>query len=307
MPATVTDNARWSGAQPAISVLTPFMRHDPSALLRALDRDDAKQGTEIVVLDDGTQEDALADRVRGTVESLATPARFVRSTVNEGRARARNRLAANARGRYLLFLDSDMLPDAPTFLARYHELVRDVAPPVAFGGFSVRQCRERRDTALHKYLTSSSDCIPPAERSKRPEKYVFTSNLLVRRDVFERFAFDEKFEGWGWEDVEWAMRVSRAHPILHVENPATHLGLETVDRLIAKYRESAKNFEQVLRRHPDYVKRYPVYRAASLVKRLPARAFWRSAFATCARAELPLRLRTLSLKLYRAALYADVV
>ena len=37
MPATVTDNARWSGAQPAISVLTPFMRHDPSALLRALD------------------------------------------------------------------------------------------------------------------------------------------------------------------------------------------------------------------------------------------------------------------------------
>lgn len=307
MLPTVTDNARWSTARPSISVLTPFMRHDPSTLLRALDGDDAEQGTEIVVLDDGTQEEALAERVRGTVESLVTPARFVRSMVNEGRAKARNRLAANARGQYLLFLDSDMLPDTKTFLPRYHEVVRDLASPVAFGGFSVRQCLDSSDTALHKYMTHSSECVPSAQRKQRPEKYVFTSNLLVRRDVFETFRFDEGFEGWGWEDVEWAMRVSRAHPIMHLENTATHLGLDTVDRLIAKYHESAKNLAQVLRRHPDYVKSYPVYRAAMFVKRLPNRDLLRSAFVACARADVPLRLRTLALKLYRATLYADVI
>ena len=59
-----------------------------------------------------------------------------------------------------------------------------------------------------------------------PEKYVFTSNLLIRRDVFDAEPFDAGFVGWGWEDVEWGMRVSRRHPIAHIDNPATHLGLD---------------------------------------------------------------------------------
>ena len=48
---------------------------------------------------------------------MAMPARFVRLAANEGRAGGRNRLAAEARGRHLLFLDADMLPDAPTSCA----------------------------------------------------------------------------------------------------------------------------------------------------------------------------------------------
>ena len=100
-----------------------------------------------------------------------------------------------------------------------------------------------------------------AERARAPEKYVYTSNLLVRRDVFEAEAFDGAFTGWGWEDVEWAMRVSRRWPVLHIDNPATHMGLDTVEQLAGKYEQSAGNFARVVARHPDVVSTYPSYRS----------------------------------------------
>src|SRR5690606_23100227 len=92
--------------------------------------------------------------------------------------------------------------------------------------------------ALHRALAVGGDCLPAAERRHAPEKYVFTSNLLVRRDVFETERFDEGFSGWGWEDVEWGMRVARRWPIVHIDNPATHLGLDDAETLAAKYEQS---------------------------------------------------------------------
>src|ERR1019366_405029 len=118
----------------------------------------------------------------------------------------------------LLFLDSDMLPDSPRFLKTYLDLISTETAPVVCGGFSLDQTPRNFSHALHRRMSLQSDCAPAAVRNLAPEKHVFTSNLLVRRDVFKAEGFDESFSGWGWEDVEWAMRVSRKYPIAHVEN-----------------------------------------------------------------------------------------
>ncbi|MGA0600621.1 glycosyltransferase [Caulobacter sp. KR2-114] len=302
----IQDNAAWAGAQPVLSVLIPFMRDDPTALLRALDGPDG--AAEIVVLDDGTGDDALAARVAETVTALRRPARFVRLLANEGRSKGRNRLAANARGGRLLFLDSDMLPDSPAFLERWLGLIAARDPAVAFGGFSLMQTPARREHALHRAMALKSDCLPAAERALAPEKHVFTSNLLVRRDVFDAEAFDEGFAGWGWEDVEWAMRVARRHEIVHVDNTATHLGLDTARDQARKYEQSAANFARVVAAHADVVRRYPSYRVARALKHVPARPVWRPALKAIALADAaPVGARAVAMRLYRAALYAEAV
>jgi glycosyltransferase involved in cell wall biosynthesis len=304
------DNAAWPTAQPRLSVLVPFLRDDPGRLLLALDREAAGTGgaVEIVVLDDGSGDDALAAAVGATVAALALPARFVRLSANVGRARGRNRLATHARGEWLLFLDSDMLPDSPHFLATYLSLIATEAPAVAFGGFSLDQAPRTRALALHRRLALRSDCAPAAVRRLAPEKHVFTSNLLVRRDVFETEVFDEGFSGWGWEDVEWAMRVARRHRITHVDNTATHLGLDPARIIAAKYEQSAANFARVVARHRETVERYPSYRVARLLKRLPLRPAWRPLLKAVALTETaPLAVRALAMRLYRAALYAEAV
>ena len=306
MIATVTDNAGWATASPRLSILIPFLRDDPSRLLAALDG--AHGAVEIVTLDDGSRDPDLAARVVAAVSSLDVPARFVSLATNVGRAAGRNRLAAQARGRHLLFLDCDMLPDAPDFVRSWLDLVTQTDPAVAFGGLSLAQAPRTRANAVHRALTQHTDCVSAAERRKSPEKYVFTSNLLIRRDVFDAEPFDAGFVGWGWEDDEWGMRVSRRWQIVHIDNPATHLGLTPARTLADKFEQSAANFARVVAAHRDIVRIYPSYRAARALRRAPLRWLWRPWLKAAAMAELaPASFRAFALRLYRAALYAEAV
>ena len=304
--ATLVDNAAWANAAPKLSVLVPFLRDDPTRLLAALDRADA--AVEIVVLDDGSNDPAMAAKVADTIRAMKLAVRFVRLSANQGRAEGRNRLAVVARARHLLFLDADMLPDAPDFLLRWRHLIDLEDPAVAFGGFSLDQAPRTRANAVHRAMARRSECVPAATRRLTPEKYVFTSNLLIRRDVFDAEPFDAGFVGWGWEDVEWAMRVSRRHPIAHIDNPATHLGLAPAAAMAAKFEQSADNFARVVAAHGDIVSAYPSYRAARVLKRAPLRRIWRpwlKAFALAGAG--PAGARAFALRLYRAALYAEAV
>ena len=304
------DNAAWAAARPRLSVLIPFLHDDPRRLIAALDTEAAllDGAVELVLLDDGGGDDELARDVGAAVEALALPTRLVQLPKNEGRSKGRNRLARHARSARLLFLDSDMLPDAPDFLRCYLELQDAQDPPVAFGGFSLKQAPHHPEHRLHRRMASRSDCAPAKRRRKAPAKYVFTSNLLIRRDVFEAESFDEGFTGWGWEDVEWGVRVARKYPILHLDNPATHLGLDPAPIIAMKYEQSAANFARLVRAHPDVVRRYPTYRLARLMKLAPLPGLWRPLLKAVALAEAaPLRLRAFCMRLYRVAVTAQAI
>ena len=304
------DNAGWAQGRPSLSVLTPFFRDDPRPLLLALDREaQALDGAvELVLLDDAGGDAGLSAGVAEAIGALRLPTRLVQLAANAGRAIGRNQLVEQSRGRHLLFLDSDMLPDTPDFLAAYIALVQARDPAVAVGGFSVLQCPHRADHALHRALAARADCLPAVERARMPEKYVWTSNLLVRRDVFAAEQFDESFTGWGWEDTEWGVRVAARYGVVHVDNQATHLGLDTASSLLAKYEQSPANFGRMLARHPDVTRRFPSYRLAKALKAAPGRKLWRPGLKRLALAErAPLGVRVAAAKLYRAALYAEVV
>jgi hypothetical protein len=180
--------------------------------------------------------------------------------------------------------------------------------PAAFGGFSVDSTSHNPDEALHRALQTRAECLPASIRALQPEKYVYTSNLLVRRDVFEAEAFDEGFTGWGWEDVEWGMRVTPRFGVRQIENTAAHLGLDTAAVLAGKYEQSVVNFARVVARHPTIIRRYPSYRLARILRHIPLRSLWRPLLKqTALQSRAPLLARIVAMKGYRAALYAEVV
>lgn len=308
--ATLTDNTTWKAAKPSVSVLIPFLRDDPADLLQVLDHEAASVdgAVELILLDDGTADADLTARLVAQVNAMALPVRLITLPANEGRSIGRNRLASAARGGSLLFLDSDMRPDHGRFLRDWADLVAKDDPAVAFGGFSLLQAPTDAKFSVHRSMAAKSECVPYTERARQPEKYVYTSNLLVRRDVFEAEAFDPGFTGWGWEDVEWAIRVSRRFQVVHLDNAATHMGLDTVDALARKYEQSAPNFARMAERHPEIVAAYPSYKAAKLLKRLPGLPLLQRALRGAAgNSLLPVAARAFSLRLYRAALYADAI
>jgi glycosyltransferase involved in cell wall biosynthesis len=304
----IAETDSWADFEPRLSVVMPFFRYDPIPLLSRLDREAAAiGGIEILALDDGGGDKALAKRVTAFFKTMNAPGRLIVLSGNEGRAKGRNRLVENARARHTLLIDCDMRPDRPDFLARYLELVAENSP-VAFGGFSVDRTEASADYELHRALQLRAECLPAKVRVLHPEKYVYTSNLLVRRDVFEAEAFDEGFTGWGWEDVEWGMRVAARFGVAQIENTATHLGLDTAAVLAGKYEQSVANFARVVRNHPEIVSTYPSYKMARMLKRIPLLKTWnRLLKAVALQARAPLIARIFAMKAYRAGLYADVV
>src|SRR5690606_8376990 len=145
------------------------------------------------------------------------PCRLLRPESNLGRSRIRNLLARAARGGHLLYLDGDMRLGDSGFLRAWLDLIAPESEPgpegkpveAAFGGFEMPEPDGGGAAyALHVYDSRRSHCLSAAERARAPAKYTYTSNLLVHRDLMLACPFGEEFAGWGWEDVDWALRIA---------------------------------------------------------------------------------------------------
>lgn len=302
--ADIFDNARWAHAKAAISVVVPTFRFDCSALIAWLATHPAD--IELIVQDDGSCSSELTQSLIQSARNAPLPVRIVSDRRNRGRAGARNAAAHHARAEWVLLLDSDMLPDDPDFIARYLEAAEAASGPcLIVGGYSLDQLPARSGTELARRQALTSECLPASARSQAPGRYVFTSNMMVHRDILTACPFDESFAGWGWEDTEWGLRVAGRFPVSHIDNTATHLGVDDDAVLMAKYARSGENFARLVRQHPEAMDGAPLLRAARLARRLPFRRAATAFAQTVARGPAPLPVRAAALKVWRALVYAE--
>lgn len=289
-----------------ISICVPTWKDSADALLASLVRLKGAAQCTLLIFDDGSGDEDLTRLLARQILRYPGPARLITADTNQGRSHARNRLTALAETDWVLFLDADMRPDDDEFLLRYLDAAEAMHEPALIpGGFSLRHAHPTAETRLHAAQSVASECVNAATRAKEPGRYVFTSNILVHRDILDSVQFDPDFKGWGWEDVDWGLRIADSFPIHHIDNPATHLGLDSDNALMQKYGRSGANFALVAERHPGAVKSTPLFKAAKRLKVLRLAGLTRPLGASLARSQrLPLKLRLFGLKLYRAATYA---
>ncbi|MEL7032748.1 MAG: glycosyltransferase [Pseudomonadota bacterium] len=299
----VISNGRTGDA--LISICVPTWRDSADALLSSLLRQPGAEQCTLLIFDDGSHDPSLLRQLTRQILRFPGPARLVSAPKNCGRSHARNRLFDLAETDWVLFLDADMQPDDEAFLERYLDAVDAQDEPALIpGGFSLKHARPTRETRLHAMQSRASECVPATIRAQAPGRFVFTSNVLVHRSVLQNVSFDPGFQGWGWEDVDWGLRVAAQFPVLHIDNPATHLGLDSDAKLIKKYDDSADNFLRLIERHPHDMAATPLYRAAKTLSHTPGLNVMKGLFRGLAQSRwLPMRLRLMSLKLFRAAVY----
>src|SRR5690606_1972686 len=106
------------------------------------------------------------------------------------------------------------------------------------------------------------------------------------------------FAGWGWEDAEWAARAAERYVVVHIDNPAVHLGLESADTLLRRFRDSAANYARFVARHPQLAATLVSHAWAMRLKRTPGARALRPLLAAVVRLNAaPMTLRVLALKL----------
>lgn len=298
-----------SKAQPKLSILIPYFRDDPVDLLQSLARQtDGLSSVEILIYDDGTGDETLNDRVSQAVTSSRSSAHLFIADGNRGRAFARNMLKTKARAEWVLFLDADMRPVSTSFVDRYLDLIQSGGSDIIFGGFEVPTETSDPERELHRAFSQTSDCLTLEMRQKHGPQYVCSSNLCVRKTVLDAEGFDPNFSGWGWEDSEWAARVASRFTLLHADIPALHLGLETTDTLLNRFRTSGPNYTLFTAKHPDLAKTLKLHNVVQKLRRIPGQKLMRPLLRILVKLNfVPTKIRLIALKLWRASWYAEAV
>ena len=293
---------------PFLSIVTPVYKNNPSALLLSLRHElqdwakpDLADEIEFIIVDDGSKDETLTTQIIDTLKGYPICATLYSFKENGGRSSARNHLIEKARGQYLLFLDSDMLPDDANFIAQWLNFAHNNAPDIAYGGYTIKQAPITKETALARALAGKSDCNGASERNQRGALAVATSNLLVRHDIMEKVPFDCGFSGWGWEDTDWALRAQEAqYNVTHVDITATHLGLDIDKVLLDKLKKAGPNFKYILQNHPQ-VQSLATAKTARALSKLPFLtlfAFISEKIALCT--NMPVKMRSFAARLWRA-------
>lgn len=296
-----------SRQRPVLSVLIPYFRDDPTALLQALlSQTESQNGIEILIYDDGTGDAALNAKVCAAVKSAHSPVHLMIAHQNKGRSAARNALQENAKADWVLFLDADMRPVSPQFLTDYTALIKADAADVIFGGFTVAEKADTPDQELHRALSEVSDCLSLAARQAAGPQFVASSNLAVRKSVLAAEGFDDGFTGWGWEDSEWAARASKRFDLIHADIPALHLGLESTDTLLRRFSTSGPNYVRFTEKHPDLAQTLSLFQISQKLRKTPGQKLMRPILKLAVSLNvMPIKLRLLALKLWRASYYAE--
>ncbi len=189
-----------------ISVVMPTMNKAGllDRVLAALAAQQVPPGVlwEVIVVNDGST-DRTSEVLLGRQAGFPVPLRIVNPGHNVGRARARNLGLAAATGRWVLFLDDDILAP-PDLLTAHLGLLRadDNAGTI---GFAVTD-KTLVDAPHFYYLDTRG--VARLGSGNAPGRYFVTQNAAAPRWALEKVGgFQAEFSGYGFEDMELAFRL----------------------------------------------------------------------------------------------------
>ncbi len=225
-----------------LTVAIPVYNFDIGPLLSELreSMDAANTGGEIVVMDDASGPKWQKDNARAARENGAI---YRQLDENIGRSAIRNRLAEEAKGRQIIFMDCDMrLPDR-NFVSRY---LRHAGEGVVAGGHIYGEMPADPEKMLHWCYGTQVESRPATERNNAPYRSFMTGNFMIPKASFKSIRFDESIQGYGHEDTLFGLELKRKGiPILHIDNPLIHSQIESNDRFIEKNREAVRNLMKI--------------------------------------------------------------
>ena len=219
-----------------LSVLIPTHNHDCTELVSELSVI-LPPDAEILVGDDASTD----PQVKRRLEKLGDMpcCRLYQATQNLGRAAIRNRLADEARGEWLIFIDSDAKLMQQDFIQRYLEARQtDV---VCGGTAAPRSCPSPEVSLRFRYESHYWATRTAQARSLSPYVCFTTFNFMIRRAAFMAIRFNEECRQYGHEDTLFGIDLKKGGISLqHIDNALIHMGLEPNPVFLQKTEESLR-------------------------------------------------------------------
>ena len=171
---------------------------------------------EVLVADDGSTDQQIKEQNSEINQWVGC--RLIEREQNVGRAAIRNFLAREARGEYLLYLDSDVRIIRPDFVKNY--VLLDAAQ-VALGGYVLMpdNANEVKGNLRYRYELACAAKNSVQGRNQSPYKAFRTSNFMIERKLMLNLCFDERIKRYGYEDVLFGKQLQAdSIKIQHIDN-----------------------------------------------------------------------------------------
>jgi glycosyltransferase involved in cell wall biosynthesis len=228
-----------------ISLLIPVFDYDIIALVHSMKNAMGKvpEFYEIVIGDDGS-----SGEYREKYRSLkAENIKVISSKKNIGRAAIRNRLALEAKGDFLIFIDADViLPGtAEAYILKWLPFLKNSR--VICGGTIYHDSPPGDPDKLLRWKYGKwREQKSAAERNKHPHAGLSTFNLLIEKSVFSKIRFNEELKQYGHEDTLLGYQLKKAGiNILHIDNGLIHEGLESNRDFLNKTKLGIENLSKL--------------------------------------------------------------
>lgn len=213
-----------------LSILIPVYNYNAFSLVSELATQCNFNGINYEILCQDDASNSSENLKNQEINSLPNCSFFINES-NLGRGKNINSLSLKAKYNWLLILDCDTFPVHQNFISNYIEKILKDAEKVFFGGILYEDLEPKKEQLL-RWIYGQ----------KRETQSVLSSNLLIKKEVFLKFPFDESITKYGYEDLAfYSVLKSNKIEVLKIENPTYHLNLETSELFLSKTKTALEN------------------------------------------------------------------
>lgn len=232
-----------------LSLLIPTYNYNITSLVITLQEECSSNSIpfEIIVLDDCSKPGFI--ELNKNINTLPHCS-FLVNESNLGRTMTRKKLAELATFDTLLFLDADVIPVSKDFIKNYIPYIKNETP-VVFGGVSYKDEADNKNATLRLKYGKEREQQTAQQRTKNPYGLLFSANLLVSKTIFLENNYSEKNNFYGMDAFFGYMLYKKNIPVVHIENPVYHIGLEDNDIFFQKCLSSVKIKKQMFSEKED--------------------------------------------------------
>ncbi|MBL3550012.1 glycosyltransferase involved in cell wall biosynthesis [Chryseobacterium rhizosphaerae] len=200
-----------------LSICIPIFNFDVRELIAGLKKEIEINGidAEIILIDDAS--DLSFNQMNASLQDNVQHLIFLEENI--GRSKIRNLFLQYARGKYLLFLDCDVKIDSEKFLQNYLSNIKQ-RPDIEliYGNFKI--ATQYAATLRNRYSVERE--IFSGAQSTDFSLFK-TVNFIIKKNVFEKFPFNEELTDYGYEDFIFAKLLElNKVKFLAINNPVIH-------------------------------------------------------------------------------------
>ncbi|HXA02940.1 MAG TPA: glycosyltransferase [Cytophagaceae bacterium] len=249
-----------------LSILIPIYNYDTRALVHQLLEQTSNLSLpfEIRCYDDGSSiEFRKINQELGFINNII----YFDLPANIGRSAIRNKLVKDALYSDLILLDCDSKIVKEDFLDKYLGSARN--DMVLIGG-TIYQNKSNKVYSLRWKYGKAREEKPVSIRSRELYEHITMNNMFIKKMIFIENQLDESIRTYGHEDTKFGNMLKQKNiPILHIDNPIEHCGLEQNQAFIDKTLEGIKNYYKLIKE--GYAGTSRLHTAYNIIKYVPLR------------------------------------